>query len=239
MVVDEDARNAGIAVEVSGERHSGALPVAIPEGAEAAVVRPGGVEPIAVEPGELVEVVGASGELRHRDTPRDQIWVGGDEASVTAFAEMIGARATRLPSGGWAVEGPDAFVLASLMGSVSGVGALAMVPPADRPDVIDVALFVDRAPVERTAADDAALAGPTPDAASLVGLYAHGDVSLLLDAAGGWSLWTTDPEQPVRAGTYRPRPGGVDFVPNDGGAVAVMELTGDALVDDLGVSFAP
>ena len=55
VVVDEDARNAGIAVEVSGERHSGALPVAIPEGAEAAVVRPGGVEPIAVEPGELVE----------------------------------------------------------------------------------------------------------------------------------------------------------------------------------------
>ncbi|MCA9610025.1 MAG: hypothetical protein KC619_30725 [Myxococcales bacterium] len=234
VVVDEAARAAGIEIEVSGERHTGELPVVVPEGAEAAVVRPEGLEAIEVGPGELLEVRGPDGTTRRSAAPRDSIWLAGDTASVSSFAEMIGARATPLPTGGWAVEGPNAFVLASLIGTGSGVAVL---PPADHPDVVEVGLFLDRPTPAAEAA--VALEGPTPDAASLVGLYAHGDVSLLLDAAGGWSLFTTDVDHPVRAGTYRPRPGGVDFIPNDGGATAVMELTSGALVDDLGVSFTP
>lgn len=237
LVVDEAARAAGIEVEVSGERHSGELPVAVPEGAEAAVVRAAGREPIEVGPGELIEVVGPDGATRRGAVPRDSIWLAGDAASVSAFAEMIGARATPLPSGGWAVEGPNAFVLAAMVGTGPGVGVTSMLPPPPRADVVEVGLFLDRA--TPTGEDAPALDGPVPEAAALVGLYVHGDVSLLLDAAGGWSLFTTDPDHPLRAGTYRPRPGGVDFIPNDGGPVAVMERTGDALVDDLGVTFDP
>lgn len=237
VVVDEAARAAGVEVEVAGARHAGALPVAVLEGEEAAVIRRGGREAIAVGPGELVEVVGPEGAVRRGRAPRDSIWLGGDEASVAALAEMIGARATPLPGGGWSLEGSHAFVLASMIGSGPGVGAVHSMTAASQPsDVVQVGLFLDRP----TADPDASpLEGATPDAAALVGLYVHGDVRLLLDAAGGWSLFVGDDERPARGGTYGARPGGVELLPNDGGSAAVMALTGEALVDDLGVSFSP
>ncbi len=237
VVVDEAARAAGVEVEVSGQRHAGALPVAVLEGEEAAVIRREGREPIEVAPGELVEVVGPEGAVRRGPAPRDSIWLGGDEAQVAALAELIGARATPRPGGGWSVEGPHAFVLAAMIGGDPGIGAVhSMVAATSRADLVEVGLFLDRPTPDP---DATPLAGETPDAAALVGLYAHGDVSLLLDAAGGWSLFVGGDEAPVRGGTYRARPGGVDLVPNDGGTPAVLALTGEALVDDLGVSFTP
>ena len=233
VLIDERAAAAGIELEIDGERHPGRLPLVVPEGAEAAIRRPSGAEPLAVGAGELVQVVGAAGEIQRGEVPRDQIWVQGEAASVSAFAEMIGASATRLPGGGWAVEGPDAFVLASLMGGLTDVRALSGRPDPSS-DVIDVGVFLG----PRTPAAPALEApmGPVPDAAALVGLYTHDDVSLLLDAAGGYVL-SRGVEHRLGSGTYRPRPGGVDFMPNDGGAGAVMDLDGGALVDDLGIGF--
>ena len=240
VLVDPVAAAAGIELEIDGERLSGRLPLAVPEGAEASIVRPSGIQPFQVTAGELVEIVGRDGEMHRRDVPRDQVWVEGEAASVSAFAEMIGAHATPLPNGGWAVSGPDAFVLASLIGDLAEVNAISR-PPSRTPGVVDVGVFLGpRANVPAPESDSSTTpnrGGPTPDAAALVGLYTHGTVSLLLDAAGEYSVFGVDLAQPVVTGTYRPRPGGVDFIPNDGGPRAVMELEGEQLVDDLGIGF--
>jgi hypothetical protein len=238
VLVDEEARAAGIQVAVSGEARSGALPVTVPEGAEALVVRDGAEEPLVVAPGELVEVVGPNGEIRRSEVPRDAIGVSGDRDAVLAFAEMIGARADRGSDGRWMIEGRDAFVLAALMGDVPGVSVGAPHSITDgtrRPprDALDVS-FVLQHPVR---ADAPVLEGPTPDPAALVGAYAHASVLLVLDAAGGYAVLSDG--QDVAHGTFHVRPGGVDFVPADVGDRWTMELTGEQLVDDVGIDFAP
>jgi len=238
VLVDQSAIAAGIEVTIDGERHASHLPLVVPEGAEAAIVHASGLdEPFAVGAGELVEVVGPDGELRRATAPRDRVWVEGEPASVTAFAQMIGAEATRLPGGDWAVSGPDAFVLASLMGGLTDVRAIAPAP-ATTSNIVDVGVFLGRRGTPPSA-DLRAVEprGPVPDAAALVGLYQHGRIGLLLDAAGGYTLFESSLEHAVVSGRYRPRPGGVDFIPNDGGAAAVMELEGERLVDDLGIGF--
>lgn len=245
VLVDEEARQAGIGVEVEGERHEGSLPVAVPEGAGVTVLRGDDAEPIAVAPGELVEVVGPAGELRRREVPRDQLLLAGDEATVNALAEMVGGRATRRADGTWAVDGPDAFVIATLLTGMSGVHAISPAP-ATPPDVVDVDLFVTSpvTPLGREEIDPGsgvtrgvADLRPVPAAASLVGLYQHQHVSLLLDAMGGYTVF--DADDAVRHGTFRPRPGGVDFIPDGGGPIATMELSGEELVDELGVDYTP
>ena len=238
LLVDEEARAAGIEVAVSGEARSGALPVTVPEGAEAAVRRRGSEEPLVVLPGELVEVIGPSGEIRRSEVPRDRIGVSGERDAVLAFAEMIGARADRGSDGRWRVEGPDAFLLAALMGDVPGVsvGALRSAAAGSRPsaqDALDVS-FVLEHPVR---ADAPALEGPTPDPAALVGVYSHASVMLVLDAAGGYAVLSGG--QDVAHGAFHVRPGGVDFVPADVGDPWTMELSGAQLVDDVGIDFAP
>lgn len=237
LLVDEEARSAGISVSVSGRSHDGVSPVAVPEGARAEVLRPDeSPETVIVQPGELVQVRGADGALVRGDAPRDSLLVSGEEAAVTAMAEMIGARVSRGPDGGFLVEGPDAFLLAALVGAQPGVRGMGVpVSPAHEPsDLLDVSFELREAPTDPAAP---APTGPIPDAAALVGLYHHGGVSLLLDAAGGYTLMNRN--EVVRRGVFRPRPGGVDFVPDDGGEVATMDLSGEQLVDPVGIEFQP
>lgn len=240
LLVDEEARAAGISVEVSGQAHEGVAPVPVPEGAEARVVRPSGTEPVEVPPGELVRVRGEDGWLERTDAPRDSILVSGDEAAVGAMAEMIGARVSRGPDGRYLVEGPDAFVLAALIGAqpgVTGIGA-PVSRRAEEADVLDVGFELTAPPRDDARDEDLEAADlPTPDAAALVGLYHHGDVGLLLDALGGYALMYRG--EVVRRGVFRVRPGGVDFVPDDGGEVATMDLSGERLVDHVGIDFNP
>lgn len=241
VIVDEEARAAGVAVEVDGVTHEGALPVAVPGGGEAAVRRRDGESSLTVAPGELIEVVGAGGEVRRMAVPRDGFVVDGEPDAVRSFAEMIGAQATPTLPGRFMIRGPNAFALAALIGRAPGVRGMRPAEPT-AVDVLDVGFVLERGAPESTEAVEgqtaAALpAGPTPDPTALVGLYQHGDVGLLLDAAGGYALSRGD--QVLRRGRYRPRPGGVDFVPDDGGEVATMALAGEQLVDDVGIEFTP
>lgn len=241
VLVDDEARAAGIELAVSGEARTGALPVAVPEGADARVVRDGAEEPLVVAPGELVEVVGPNGEIRRSDVPRDRIGVNGDRDAVLAFAEMIGARADRGPDGRWMIEGRDAFVLAALMGDVPGVsvGALHTITGGPRPgDALAHGFVLDHPALDGSERSDApAHEGPTPDPAALVGVYSHASVMLVLDAAGGYAVLSEGRD--VARGVFEVRPGGVDFVPADAGDRWTMELTGEQLVDDVGIDFAP
>ncbi|MGE0788222.1 MAG: hypothetical protein AB7S26_21295 [Sandaracinaceae bacterium] len=246
VIVDQGARAAGIALDVDGERHEGSMPVAVPEGAGASILREGAwgtsEERIAVAPGELVEIVGAEGEVRRHAVQRDALFVAGEEPEVRAMADLIGARATRRADGSWSLDGPNAFVLAALVGAMPGVRAVTgpAAVAASPPDVVEVDLFLrgTAAPSSDADAEDDASDAALPDAAALVGVYHHGAITLILDAMGGYSLFDAN-DTVVRRGTFEPRPGGVRFVPEGGGAIARMDLSGDLLVDDLGVGYAP
>ncbi len=239
VLVDEEARAAGIAVEVAGELHDGVAPVTVPEGAPAALRGPDGIAPLVVEPGELIEVRGPDGEVVRSLAPRDAVAVRGDEAATRLMAEMMGAEVRRGPTGELVLEGPNAFVLAAVLGAqpgIQGFGAPAATRAATR-DALDVGFLMEapRQATIETPADAEGAAAFTPDPAALVGLYHHGEVGLLLDASGGYAVMRGG--EVVVRGTFSVCPGGVDFAPDGGGPIARMRLTGETLVDSVGVEF--
>lgn len=241
VLIDEAARQRGIAIEVSGERHDGRLPVVVHEGADTRVIRPSGPEAITVDPGELLRIIGPEGDLEFGSAPRNRVLVDGDMHEILALADMVGGRARRRASGDWVLEGPDAFVRLALM---RGMGVAASVrlgtPSTVTPRAAEhVQLFLQPDAVHASDRPTPAPTGPIPDAAALVGLYAHAGVSLLLDASGGYAVFAEDLDRPVRRGRFTPCQGGVELIANDGHSRTRLTLTGEHLVDELGIDFQP
>jgi hypothetical protein len=96
VVVDEEAREEGYALEIDGWLVEDALPVDVAEGEVLELVDPDGrVEPLDVQPGEAWEVTGPKGEawmsLLDDEIRTDLIAVKGSPKSVDALAAALDA----------------------------------------------------------------------------------------------------------------------------------------------------
>jgi len=242
LLLDEDARAAGIGLEVGGEAVEGGLPVAVPSDEDAFVVRPAGRERLSLSPGEMIEVRGPDGEIERGPVDADRLVVSGTRESAGTLAELLGGASVEPLSGSrFALRAPGVtWIAAALHGTELGGGAaraasqfehgLAAGDSAWRDR--EGAVFVTAGAPGSARSDDLEV----PDAAALVGAYAHADVLFVLDAAGGFLLRTREGST---RGTYVACPGGVAVRPEGGGAGWTMRLFGESLVDGVGLALAP
>jgi hypothetical protein len=241
LLLDEDARAAGIGLEVGGEAVEGGLPLAVPSDEEAFVVRPAGRERISMSPGEMIEVRGAEGEIARGPVDADRLVVSGTRESAATLAELLGGASVEALEGSrFALRAPGVtWIAAALYGSDRGPGDARAVSRFEHALAAGDGAWRDRGDAVFVADEDGTT-GPsdlaTPDAAALVGAYAHADVLFVLDAAGGFLLRTSEG---TTRGTYVARPGGVEVRPAGGGAAWTMRLFGESLVDGVGLALAP
>ncbi|UJR80266.1 hypothetical protein [Sandaracinus amylolyticus] len=236
LLLDEDARAAGIALEVAGETVESALPVPVAIDDDAYVVRPDGRERLALVPGELVEIHGADGDVRRGAVEPDRLVITGTQAGALSLGEMLGARVEPLSDARYALHAPGVTWIAALLHGVELDGVRAA-SSFEQALAASDQTWRDRTPVTL---DDVvevpAPDGAIPDAAALVGAYAYSDVLFVLDAAGGFLLRTAEG---TTRGTYRPIAGGIELAPSGSETTIHMRLWNDALVDDVGVRLAP
>lgn len=237
LLLDEEARAAGIGVEVGGEAIGDGLPVAVPSDEDAYVVRPDGRERLVMSPGEMIEVRGPHGEIARGPVDPDRFVVTGNAQSAAMLAELLGGASIEpLSPSRYALRAPGVTWIAALLHG-QDVGDARAASPFERTLAAGDHAWRDR--------DDAVFASPTdagatdltiPDAAALVGAYAYADVLFVLDAAGGFLLRTSEG---TTRGTYAPCPGGVEVTPAGGAEAFHMRLFEESLVDDVGLTLAP
>ena len=96
VVVDQEARESGYALEIDGWLVDDALPVDVAEGEALQLVAPDGhTEPLDLAPGEAWEVTGPKGEawmsLLDDEIRTDLIAVKGDARAIDALAKSLDA----------------------------------------------------------------------------------------------------------------------------------------------------
>lgn len=232
LSLDRDAREAGIQLEVSGERLAPELPVAVDPSEEAWVVRPDARERLVPTPGEWIELRGAEGRATHAAIDPDRFVATGDASSAAALAELLGASVDPIGGDRWAFHAPGVVWVAALFARDRGVASGLGTSPLDTSPLVAGLAAGDtawraRGPSEPPPAVDRDVLGEVPDAASLVGVYRHADVVLVVDASGGYSLVVASRRT---HGTFLPMPGGVRFTGDDGD-VTELDLRGDVLTD--------
>lgn len=96
VVVDQEARESGYALEIDGFVVDEALPLDVAEGERLQIIEPDGrAEPLHVAPGEAWEVVGPDGEAwmseLDNEVRTDVLLVRGEAESIAALAETLDA----------------------------------------------------------------------------------------------------------------------------------------------------
>jgi hypothetical protein len=99
VIIDQEARDHGYALELDGLLVHDALPIDVVEGEVVSVVDPlGQVAPLGVAMGEAWEVTGPQGEawmsILDEDVRTDMIAVRGHRRAVARLAEALGAEVT-------------------------------------------------------------------------------------------------------------------------------------------------
>lgn len=191
VVLDDEARAAGVRVEVHGEAQEGTGPIAVPAGGGVAVAREGIREAVEARPGEVIAVEGPEGRVR-RDADPERLVVRGDARSAQRFAELGGMDVIPLPDGRFLIDGENAMWTALLFPDASGVEISPWAPAAQRTAWAPSWAGGAEGWGERTAVDigdetgaEPTLAAPSTDLAAYVGAYVADDVVLVLDAQGG------------------------------------------------------
>jgi hypothetical protein len=193
VVLDDEARRAGVTVEIGGEAQDPRGPITVPTGGEVAVRRGAREEPLDAEPGEVIAIEGAEGRVR-RGVGAEQLVIDADGERAARFAELAGLRASPLPDGRYLIDGENAawtaLLFPDLAGTVSPWAAGAAASPATSAGWLspDDATWAERAAVDLAPDEDPAIAAPSSDLASFVGAYVADDVVLVLDAAGGMHM---------------------------------------------------
>jgi hypothetical protein len=205
VILDDEARAAGIVLETDGEQHGGALPIAVDPGVTAILEGPNLHEPLHVGPREVVEIRGAGGEIV-RDRATDRLVITSSESGARLLADMLDAQLGLRRDGRYELHGSDLLLIASMLDAVPEVLGASALAPSDW--VFDptgsVAAGMPKvsmdAPQLEDVRDVASARGPALEPASVVGVYRAASVTMVLDAAGGYR--TTVGEQEVQRGSW-------------------------------------
>jgi hypothetical protein len=215
VVVDEAARAAGYGIEVEGIASPRAFPTSLFEGERAAIVGPGSIRdlpdaPFVVVTGETGEIVGfEASEVRP-----DLLFVRGDAAAVEALAAMLGADLSSRDDGGYLLLAPTVWETSSDLEDLEGIfetlpASETELPLRDRSALRSAALG-DEGSILRTSILDAM----PSEIGDLVGVYSTPGGTLLVDAAGGFTL--CGGESSVSSGSVRYERGRVTLVDRQG-----------------------
>jgi hypothetical protein len=116
VLLDPQARAAGVTLQLGDEAVTIALPVEVPPQAEVRLLGPSRDESLPVAPGELVYVAGDAAAVRHlvigKDVAIDRVRVIGDEQAARELASQLGGSAAP-DDAGWRVEAPAVFAAAA------------------------------------------------------------------------------------------------------------------------------
>jgi hypothetical protein len=235
VLLDEEARAAGIVIETDGERHGGALPIAVDPGQTAVVDGPNIHEIIQVGPVEVVEIRGADGEIV-RDRATDRLVISGSGAMT--LADMLDARVHRRRDGRYELHGAHLLLVASMLDAVPDVLGASALAPRDwilgDPTGEDSA-GMPRVEMDAPQLDESSVDAPQLDAASVVGVYRAASVTMILDAAGGYR--TRVGQKEIQHGTWSVLGRSVVLQAADGGATARLGVTDDSVFDASGAEF--
>lgn len=245
VVLDDEARRAGITVEIEGEPQDTEHPIAVPTRGDVSVRRGQVEEPLSAAAGELIAIEGAEGRVRH-GLDAEQLVIDADAQRAAQLAELGGLRAIPLPDGRYLIDGENAgwtaLLFPELAGTVSPWSASGASPalaatwlsPEDASWAARSALALEPEDVIATA--------PPTDLAAYVGAYVADDVVLVLDAAGGMHMTARGLD---RRGTFGlDARGGLVLLFEDGRfedgrseGVAVERTADEGLRDATGVHF--
>jgi len=237
VLLDEEARAAGIVVETNGERHDRALPIAVDPGETAFVDGPGIHETLQVSPEEVVEIRGARGEIV-RNQATNRLVISASSSGATTLAEMLDAQLHRRHDGRYELQGENLLLIASMLDGVPEILGASALAPTDwvfdpngtlTPDMPKVGMDAPRL-------DDTAVAeGPSLDPASVVGVYRAASLTMILDAAGGYR--TLVGPNVVQKGSWKVLGRSVQLQPADGSQTSRIGVTSDSVFDATGVEF--
>ncbi|WP_437609832.1 hypothetical protein WMF20_00890 [Sorangium sp. So ce834] len=195
-VLLDPAARARWTVESDGWRGAPVLPVAL-DAAEPALLRgPGGAEVLELRGGMLAHVRGGGGEVRWlavgEEARDDRLTVRASEAAAAALAALVDGEITARRDGLWTLAAPDLLERGSFLEPPAGVIEALPDTPRDRaaftPSASQDALDALAAPAAAAAGSAAGTQEPGSAEAELVGLYAAGLRTLLLDASGGFTI---------------------------------------------------
>lgn len=242
VVLDDEARRAGITVEIEGEPQDTERPIAVPTRGAVSVRRGEAEEPLSAAAGEVIAIEGAEGRVRH-GLDAAQLVVDADAQRAAQLAELGGLRAIPLPDGRYLIDGENAawttLLFPELAGTVSPWAAGASASPTASAGWLspDDATWADRAGMDLDPEEEPATA-PSSELASFVGAYVADDVVLVLDAAGGMRMTGRGID---RHGTFALDPHAQLVLRFEGDvgarAVAVERTADEGLRDATGVRF--
>lgn len=231
LLLDKDAREAGLTVEVGGWSGAPLLPLQLKTDETVTLLSAGGRVPIVLRPSQLAWVRGARAGVDFTEVKEDRLTVDGTDAAVRLLADMLGGEAGVRADGRWDVRASDIYERASFMTEPAGVRD---VEPAT----------LGAATAQRSAFVPATGGAHRPElvvgggsAASAVGVYVTAGRVLILDAEGGFSLEGCNGSDRV-AGRVTVEDGLVRLATGDG-ELAVLTLAGDTLRDPAGAVYSP
>ncbi|WP_437279104.1 hypothetical protein WME90_00685 [Sorangium sp. So ce375] len=245
-VLLDPAARARWTVSSDGWQGAPILPVALDVEEPALLRGPERAEPIALRAGMLAHVRGAEGEVRWlalgEEARDDRLTLHASEAAAAELAALVGGEISARRDGMWTLTAPDLIERGSFLDPPEGVFEALPVVQRD-PD--------DRAAFTPSAAQDAldALAavpaaarggalGPGSAEAELVGLYAAGLRTLLLDASGGFTLEDRCTGEVLATGEYSAA-GDRVVLRSAGAAPIVLGRDRDRLLQPGLAAFAP
>jgi len=115
VLLDSDARQAGVSLEVGERSVTSALPIAVSAVDRLALVTAGKEVPITVGSGELIYVQGASSRVTHlqigKQVAIDQIRITGEQGAANELASQLGAKVAvdEENANGWTLSLSDVF----------------------------------------------------------------------------------------------------------------------------------
>jgi hypothetical protein len=112
VLLDPEARAAGVTLQVDDRAVTSALPVEVAPDAHVTVLGPSREEAVAVAPGELVYVAGSEATVSHltigKQVAVDQVHVEGDEGAARELASQLGGRVA-MEGTGWKLNASEVF----------------------------------------------------------------------------------------------------------------------------------
>jgi hypothetical protein len=239
VLLDREAREAGVQIEANGWKGAPTLPTAFDAIEQVAVATPRGRSLLNLRPGSLAWIRGPEASIQWSrvgaDIRSDAVLLDGRDDGARALASLLEGRLTREPDS-WLLEGDDVLTRGSFM-EIPGVvesRPIAVAPGASATTLQAGVQSSGLVVVEKPRIEVPPAVGDT--ATALVGLYQHDERTLILDAQGGFTLT-------VGCGT--PRHGQVAVqgarvvLKADEGTQTVLILDGDSLRDMGNVRLEP